>query len=46
MYASHIEELIALRNKAHAEKDWAEVDRIHNELSTWCYSKGTTWRVG
>ncbi|HVY54032.1 MAG TPA: cysteine--tRNA ligase [Gammaproteobacteria bacterium] len=49
--AAHVEELIALRNKARAEKNWAEADRIRNELSVLGVTiedtaKGTTWRVG
>lgn len=44
-----IEELIAARIQARANKDWAEADRIRNELTAMSVvlednSKGTTWK--
>lgn len=44
-----IEELIAARNQARAEKNWAEADRIRKELSAMAIiledsAAGTTWK--
>ncbi len=46
-----IEELIAARNQARAEKNWAEADRIRQELSNMSVvledgGAGTTWKKG
>lgn len=46
-----IEALIVARNKARAEKNWAEADRVRAELTAMNVAledgpSGTTWRVG
>ncbi len=46
-----IEALIAARNKARAEKNWAEADKVRAELAAMSVvledgANGTTWKVG
>jgi len=48
--ADYVEKLIAARNQARAEKNWAEADRIRAELTTLSVvledgANGTTWRL-
>src|SRR5205814_748223 len=48
--AAQIEQLIQLRNQARTTKNWAEADRIRNELLEQSIlledgPQGTTWRV-
>lgn len=48
--ASQIEQLIAARREARANKNWAESDRIRDELASMSVvledgAQGTTWRV-
>ena len=49
--AEKIEALIAARQKARQEKNWAEADRIRDELASMAIviedgPKGTTWKAG
>lgn len=49
--AQKVEELIAARNAARAQKNWAEADRIRAELTAMSVvledgANGTTWKVG
>jgi cysteinyl-tRNA synthetase len=49
--AEKIEALIAARNKARAEKNWAEADRVRDELAALSVvledgADGTTWKIG
>jgi len=48
--ASRVEQLIAARQQARREKNWAEADRIRAELTDMCVviedgAQGTTWKV-
>jgi cysteinyl-tRNA synthetase len=48
--AAEIEKLIAARNQARADKEWAEADRIRDELASMSViledgSGGTTWKA-
>lgn len=50
-FAASVEQLIAARNSARAEKNWTEADRIRNELQALGVviedgAAGTTWRRG
>ena len=48
--AAKVEQLIAARQQARIEKNWAEADRVRNELTSMNVTiedgaEGTTWKV-